>query len=84
MGLDELDDKAEAKVGAILQPYTLAALTIGWVFAIMALVLAVSLFSGGALLGSLCALACAVVLVWLVTLLRQARAKLAAAGLSGP
>ncbi len=84
MDFDNLDDKAEAKVSALLQPYTVAALTVGWVFAVLGVVLAFSLFTGGALIGSLLALATAVVMVWLVTLLRAARAKLIEAGIPAP
>jgi hypothetical protein len=81
---DNLDDKAEAKVAQVLQPYTVAALTIGWTFAILVLMLSFSLVTGGAVIGGLFAVATSVVLVWLVTLLRQARARLIAAGITGP
>lgn len=71
---DDLEAQAEAKISDKLGKYQKAATAIGVVFAVLNILFAVLLFTGGALAGSMLAAATSVVLFWLVSLLRAARA----------
>jgi hypothetical protein len=68
--------EAEKKLAQVLGPYATAATMAGWAFAAILIAYALLLFSGGALVGACLMLVTAVVLVWLVALLRIARAEL--------
>lgn len=73
MDFDAIEARAEQKVTEALGRYSVAALTIGAVFACLMVAFAVLLFSAGSLVGAVFAVSVAVVILWLVSLLRTAR-----------
>lgn len=78
MDFDTLEQIAEQRVTEALGRYSVAALTAGIIFACLMLGWAVTLLTGGSLVMALFAVAVAVMLIWLVALLRTARAALKA------
>jgi hypothetical protein len=75
---DDLELEAEKRITDALGKYTVAAVTVGVAFACLLLACGVMLFLGGSLVVSLLVAASAVVMFWLVALLRTARGALKA------
>ena len=71
---DELEQQAEQKIADRLGKYSFAALTVGVIAGILMVGWAVLLLSAGSLVGAVAAVGIAVVIFWLVALLRAARA----------
>lgn len=84
MDFDELEAKAEQKVIEALGRYSVAALTAGVIFACLMCCWAMVLLTAGSLIPALFAVSVAVMLIWLVALLRTARVALKAPVLSPP